>query len=270
MLLFALPALALALYAGWRGGLGIDRGCVAWFCGSWLPFVALSLFWQRTSLPLLHGDRDAGHLPRAGATVLAAVDARWALGGWLALVAAAVVLCYPFVALRRSACELPPPPLHPLMAQTRENDGVFRWTGAALRVNRPWASCSRRSPSPLPGSPASPTRRAVRRLDARNADDRRQQGWPTTSTGASWPAARRRSTLRHVTGAADLLSAVAADNRAATRKAVSRIVLPPTWHIVRLQALDASGRILADIGGPYVIARCVASCQSAGASSAAS
>ena len=49
MLLFALPALALALYAGWRGGLEIDAVAVAWFCGSWLPFVALSLFWQRTS-----------------------------------------------------------------------------------------------------------------------------------------------------------------------------------------------------------------------------
>ena len=60
--------------------------------------------------------------------------------------------------------------------------------------------------------------------------------------------------LRHVTGAADLLSAVAAGNRAAVHNAVSRIVYHHFWHIVRLRALDASGRILADVGGPYVIA----------------
>jgi hypothetical protein len=60
--------------------------------------------------------------------------------------------------------------------------------------------------------------------------------------------------LRHVTGAADLLAAVAADNAAATRTAVSRIVYHHFWHIVRLRALDVAGRVLADIGGPYVIA----------------
>ena len=60
--------------------------------------------------------------------------------------------------------------------------------------------------------------------------------------------------VRHVTGAADLESAVAAGNRAAAYKAVSRIVYHHFWHIVRLRALDASGRVLADIGGPYVIA----------------
>jgi hypothetical protein len=57
-----------------------------------------------------------------------------------------------------------------------------------------------------------------------------------------------------VSGATDLLSAVAADDRAATLTAVSRIVYHPVWHIVRLRALDAAGRILADVGGPYVIA----------------
>jgi hypothetical protein len=60
--------------------------------------------------------------------------------------------------------------------------------------------------------------------------------------------------LAQVTGAADLISAVAAGNRAATLKAVSRIVFHPHWHIVRLRALDASGHLLADVGGPYVIA----------------
>jgi len=57
-----------------------------------------------------------------------------------------------------------------------------------------------------------------------------------------------------VSGASDLLSAVAADDRAAALTAVSRIVFHPVWHIVRLRALDTAGHLLADVGGPYVIA----------------
>ena len=59
--------------------------------------------------------------------------------------------------------------------------------------------------------------------------------------------------LAQITSAGDLLSAVASP-RAATLAAVSRIVSHPAWHIVRLRALDAAGNILADVGGPYVIA----------------
>lgn len=57
-----------------------------------------------------------------------------------------------------------------------------------------------------------------------------------------------------VAGAPDLLAAVAADNIGAAHAAVSRLVFHPAWHIVRLRALDAAGRILADVGGAYVIA----------------
>jgi hypothetical protein len=60
--------------------------------------------------------------------------------------------------------------------------------------------------------------------------------------------------VAQVTGAADLRSAVAAGNAAATFAAVHRIVFHPAWHIVRLRVLSAAGRLLADIGGPYVIA----------------
>jgi hypothetical protein len=60
--------------------------------------------------------------------------------------------------------------------------------------------------------------------------------------------------LRHVTKAPDLLTAVAVGDRAGTRRAVERIVYHHFWHIVRLRALDAAGRVLADVGGPYVIA----------------
>jgi hypothetical protein len=60
--------------------------------------------------------------------------------------------------------------------------------------------------------------------------------------------------LAQITGAPDLLAAVAADSPAATLKAVSRIVYHPAWHIVRLRVFDSAGRLLADLGGPYVIA----------------
>ena len=70
--------------------------------------------------------------------------------------------------------------------------------------------------------------------------------------------------LARITGAADLISAVASGNRAATLKAVSRIVFHPHWHIVRLRALDPAGHMLADVGGPYVIAPLSGVLQSAG------
>jgi hypothetical protein len=57
-----------------------------------------------------------------------------------------------------------------------------------------------------------------------------------------------------VTTATDLLSAVALGDRVAARKAAIRLVYHRAWHIVRLRALDASGRVLTDIGGPDVIA----------------
>jgi hypothetical protein len=57
-----------------------------------------------------------------------------------------------------------------------------------------------------------------------------------------------------IAAAPDLLAAVAADAPSATFKAVQRIVYHPGWHIVRLRVLDASGRLLADFGGPFVVA----------------
>jgi hypothetical protein len=57
-----------------------------------------------------------------------------------------------------------------------------------------------------------------------------------------------------VTGSTALSAAVAAEDASAAHAAVSRLVFHPAWHIVRLRALDAAGRILADVGGPYVIA----------------
>jgi hypothetical protein len=60
--------------------------------------------------------------------------------------------------------------------------------------------------------------------------------------------------LAYVESAPDLLAAVAADSARATQAAVERLVYHPFWHIVRLRVLDASGNVLADFGGPDVIA----------------
>ena len=59
--------------------------------------------------------------------------------------------------------------------------------------------------------------------------------------------------LAHVTGASDLLRAVARDDQVATLAAVNRLVYHRSWHIVRLRVIRG-GRVLADVGGPYVIA----------------
>jgi hypothetical protein len=60
--------------------------------------------------------------------------------------------------------------------------------------------------------------------------------------------------IGHVTTAPDLLAAVASGNSVATLTAVKRIVYHHFWHIVRLRVLGPSGKLLADFGGPYVIA----------------
>jgi hypothetical protein len=59
--------------------------------------------------------------------------------------------------------------------------------------------------------------------------------------------------IAHVTGSQVLLSALASNNTAAVYEAVHTIVYTPHWHIVRLRVLQA-GRVVADVGGPDVIA----------------
>ncbi len=57
-----------------------------------------------------------------------------------------------------------------------------------------------------------------------------------------------------VANSARLLAAVASGRRAAVYAAVHALVYHPVWHIVRLRVLDAAGHVLADIGGPFIIA----------------
>jgi hypothetical protein len=58
----------------------------------------------------------------------------------------------------------------------------------------------------------------------------------------------------HVTSATYLASAVAAGNVPAIVAATHKIVYTPRWHIVRLRVLSSTGKLLADVGGPDVLA----------------
>jgi hypothetical protein len=60
--------------------------------------------------------------------------------------------------------------------------------------------------------------------------------------------------IGHVNGSQALLSAMAgSSNPTAVQAAVHGLVYAPHWHIVRLRVLKA-GKVLADVGGPYIIA----------------
>ena len=62
-----------------------------------------------------------------------------------------------------------------------------------------------------------------------------------------------RADIGHITTSSALLSALAENNQAAVQSAVHALVYAPAWHIVRLRVLKA-GRVVSDIGGPYIIA----------------
>jgi hypothetical protein len=62
------------------------------------------------------------------------------------------------------------------------------------------------------------------------------------------------SDLAYITSATFLSRAVAADDRTQTHAATHRIVYTPIRHIVRLRVLDSAGHVLADVGGPYILA----------------
>jgi hypothetical protein len=62
-----------------------------------------------------------------------------------------------------------------------------------------------------------------------------------------------RSDIAHVTDSTALLSALAQDNQPGVEAAVHALVYAPGWHIVRLRVVRG-GRVLSDIGGPYIIA----------------
>jgi hypothetical protein len=59
--------------------------------------------------------------------------------------------------------------------------------------------------------------------------------------------------VARVTSYQPLLDALATGETAAVRAAVHALVYKPHWHIVRLRVI-ARGRVLADVGGPHVLA----------------
>jgi len=69
--------------------------------------------------------------------------------------------------------------------------------------------------------------------------------------------------VAHITRSQALLSALASNDAAAVYEAVHSIVYTPHWHIVRLRVIRA-GRVLADVGGPDVIAPISGSLRSRG------
>jgi hypothetical protein len=60
--------------------------------------------------------------------------------------------------------------------------------------------------------------------------------------------------LARITSSTALASAVASGNLQQIRSATYAIVYTPVWHIVRLRVLSTSGQLLADVGGPDIIA----------------
>jgi hypothetical protein len=60
--------------------------------------------------------------------------------------------------------------------------------------------------------------------------------------------------LARVSRSQRLIGALERHDAAAVRVAVAKLVYHHGWHIVRLRVLDVAGRVLADVGGPDVIA----------------
>ena len=100
ILALALPAVLYGLWRAWRGGAApIDLIGAAWFLGTWLPFVALSLIWDRTSY-LYYMVIVMPGIYVAVARMVSSLRIPWpVLAGWLVLVFAATVILYPFTPL---------------------------------------------------------------------------------------------------------------------------------------------------------------------------
>ena len=97
-------------------------------------------------------------------------------------------------------------------------------------------------------------RRALWRGHPRDRIRRRRKRREEHLPGASSRVTRVSIDEGHITGSAALLSAVAKRNSLAAYRAVRALVYHPLWHIVRLRVLDGRGHLLADVGGPSIIA----------------
>jgi hypothetical protein len=69
---------------------------------------------------------------------------------------------------------------------------------------------------------------------------------------AAGPSTRR--VLRHVARDRRFAAAVARDDPVALRAAIVRFFRTPSLHVVRVRATTADGRVVGDVGGPFVLA----------------
>jgi hypothetical protein len=69
---------------------------------------------------------------------------------------------------------------------------------------------------------------------------------------ADGPSTRR--VLRHVARDRRFVAAVARDDPVALRAAIVRFFRTPSLHVVRVRATTADGRLVGDVGGPFVLA----------------
>ena len=99
ILLFAMPALALCAVAAWRRGELLGGVAIAWFAGTWLPFAALSLFWERTSYLYYMVIVMPGIYLAVARLFTRPRTSSWSLAAFMVLVVAATVLTYPFLPL---------------------------------------------------------------------------------------------------------------------------------------------------------------------------
>jgi len=129
--------------------------------------------------------------------------------------------------------------------------GVFGGSGAAARVTiacalLAGAACgagaARAQPAAVCGSATASTLATADAMVLGNIYHNELTGTETQTD------------LGHVRYDPVLLAALADGDSAGAAKAVSRLVYHHFWHIVRLRVLDASGRLVADVGGPNVIA----------------
>ena len=103
ILLLALPALALAAASELRGRIGPERElmslALAWFAGTFVPFVLLSVLWSRTSY-LYYMVIVMPGLYVAAAWALTTIN-RWPrlTAVWVLLVIATAVVTYPLTPL---------------------------------------------------------------------------------------------------------------------------------------------------------------------------
>jgi hypothetical protein len=66
--------------------------------------------------------------------------------------------------------------------------------------------------------------------------------------------AATRRVLRHVASDRRFVSAVSSDDPVALRAAIIRFFRTPSLHVVRIRATTADGRLVGDVGGPFVLA----------------